>query len=174
MPATMRFSALRELYAVRVMTEEGEAGVYTTTTRSLAPCLEVTKQAVYFKGFPGSVLIYTLTASNTFSSALAGIVLTDTSPLSATFAWASGNYTRTDGMVTWTAENLAPQEALTATLAVSVAHLPSGLNVVNTDYGAHAGEFCAPVIGAPVEVMIPWRRIFPFVSKGWPGGNNSD
>jgi serine protease AprX len=155
-----------------VTTEEGTAGVYTTTTRSLAPCLEVTKQAVFSQGFPGSVLVYTLTAANTLSSTLAGIVLTDTVPLSATFAWASGNYTRTGDVVAWTTENLSPQETLTATLAVSVAHLSSGMRVVNAAYGARAGEFCAPVTGAPVEVMIPWRRLFLLVFKNWPRGSD--
>jgi len=161
------------LNTVWIMTEEGAAGVYTTTTRSLAPCLEVTKRAAFAKGFLGGVLVYTLTATNTSSSTLAGIVLTDTIPLSATFAWASGNYTRTDGVVAWTAESLTPQETLTATLAVSVAHLPPGTRLVNADYGARtgAGEFCAPALGAPVEATIPWRQLFPLVFKNCPRGS---
>ena len=144
----------------------------TMTVLPFVPMLEVTKQAAFLEGVPVRMLVYTLTAANTFSATLGEILLTDTIPLSTTFAWASGSYTRTDSVVAWTAESLAPQDALTATLMVSVEDLPSGLSVVNAAYGARAGEWRVPVQGAPVEAVIPWRCALPLIFKAGPGGDD--
>jgi len=136
---------------------------------------QVGKEAAFPPGLPAQSLVYTLTYENTFNFALTQVILTDTLPTSTTFAWASGDYTRAGGVVTWTAAGLAQGEMLTATLAVTVAHLPPGARAVNSAYGLSANELLAPVTGAPVEAIIPWRYACPVVFKGWVhGGNGSD
>jgi serine protease AprX len=119
-------------------------------------------------------LVYTLTFENAYSFSLTQVILTDTIPVSTTFAWASGDYMYTDGVVTWTAASLASNETLTATLAVSVTHLPGGTSVVNAFYGLRADELPAPVIGMPLEVVIPWRLALPVVFANWTAGEDSD
>lgn len=132
---------------------------------------EISKQAAFPPGLPAQSLIYTLAFTNTSHSTLTAVILTDTIPASTTFAWASGNYTRAGGAITWTAASLAQGETLTATLAVTVAHLERGARLVNEFYGLRASELLTPVMGLPVEAVIPWRYAFPLVFKG---GNSGD
>jgi uncharacterized repeat protein (TIGR01451 family) len=153
---------------VQVTTEEGPTGVYTVTTPALAPRLEVSKQADFSGGLLVRLLRYALVVTNTSSSTVTQIVLTDAIPVSTTFAWASGNYTQAGGVVTWTAASLAPNGVLTATLAVTVEHLPPGTSVVNAAYGVRAGEHSITVMGAPVEAVIPWRCLLLPIFRNWP------
>ena len=75
-------------------------------------------------------------------------------------------------MVTWTIADLAPGESLTMTLAVTVEHLPPGTRIVNAAYGVRAGGLLTPVMGTPVEAVIPWRRLLFPVFRNWsPGGD---
>jgi hypothetical protein len=71
-------------------------------------------------------------------------------------------------VVTWTTANLAGQGSLTTTLAVTVAHLPPGTRVVNAAYGVRASELFTPVVGAPLETVIPWRYLLFPVFRDWP------
>jgi serine protease AprX len=124
--------------------------------------------------FPAQTLIYTLTFENAYSFPLTHVVLTDAIPAGTDFAWASGDYVHADGAVTWTAASLASHEMLTATLAVTVAHLPRGTNVINAFYGLHADELTTPVVGMPLETAVPWRYILLVVYRNWPAEENSD
>ncbi|MFL7790619.1 MAG: S8 family serine peptidase [Anaerolineae bacterium] len=123
---------------------------------------------------PPQTLVYTFTFENIYSFSLTQVVLTDTIPVSTTFAWASGNHTHTGGVVTWTVASLASGEKLTATLAVSVANLPQGTVVTNDTYGVRADELPVPVIGTPLETIIPWRCAFPIVFYNWPLEGSGD
>ncbi len=136
------------------------------------PGLKVTKQAHPNLVLPGAQLTYTLRVTNTSTLTLTQVILTDAVPISTTFAWASGNYTQIGEVVTWTAEELAGQEMLTATLVVTVEHLPPGTRVVNATYGVRASELLSPVMGTPVEVTIPWRYVIISVFRNWPSGGN--
>jgi len=157
---------------VRVTGAEGAAGIYTETTRALAPHLEVAKRAHPDLVQAGAQLSYTLCVTNPSIFTLTQIVITDVIPTSTTFAWASGNYARAGGIVTWTAASLPSHGTLTATLVVTVGHLPLGTHVVNVAYGVRASELLTPVMGAPVEVVVPWRyQLFP-VFKNWSLGGN--
>ena len=138
------------------------------------PELAVSKQAYPDPVQAGAQLTYSLSVTNSSISTLNQVVLTDAVPLSTTFAWASGNYTRSGGIVTWTAATLASQEVLTATLGVTVAHLPPGTRVVNAAYGVRASKVLTPVMGAPVEVLIPWRYSFPLAFRDWSPGRSGD
>jgi uncharacterized repeat protein (TIGR01451 family) len=149
---------------VRVATLEGATGVYT---HALAPALAVIKKANADLVLPGSQLIYTIHFTNTFSFTLTQVVLTDVVPAGTAFAWASGEYTRAGDLVTWTAASLVSQETLTATLVVTVGHLPPGTRASNEAYGVRASELLTPVMGAPVRVTVPWRCALPVVLRDW-------
>jgi hypothetical protein len=137
--------------------------------------VQVNKEAVFPPlEVPARTLVYTLTFTNFYSSSLTQVVLTDAIPTSTTFAWAGGDYVYADGVVTWTAASLASHEALTATLAVMVAHLARGALVVNEAYGVRADELSAPIVGAPVEAAVPWRYTFPVVFRNWTPGPSGD
>jgi len=136
--------------------------------------VSIAKQAAFPMSFPTRLLVYTLSVTNTSVFTLSQVVLADSIPVSTTFAWASGNYMYAGNAVTWTAASLAGRESLTATLAVTVERLPPGTHVVNAAYGVRAGELLTPVMGTPVEAIVPWRYIFPLVSRDWLPGENSD
>ena len=135
---------------------------------------KVTTQTAFPTDPPVHSITYTLTVANTSNSTLTQIVLTDTIPTSTLFAWASGSYTHTDGIVTWTTASLASQEMLTATLIVTVEHLPPGTRVINSAYGVRASEWPTSAMGMPVEMTIPWpwHHFLPFISRGWSSGGN--
>jgi subtilisin family serine protease len=136
--------------------------------------LALTKQAVFAPGLPARLLVYTIRVTNTAAFTLTQIVLTDAIPLSTTFVWASGDHAYADGVITWTATSLASQAAMTATLAVSVEHLPRGTRVVNAAYGVRAAELSSPTMGTPVEAIVPWRILLFPVFKDWAGGSGGD
>ena len=131
----------------------------------------VGKEATLPPGLPVQSLIYTLAFINTSHPTLTQVILTDTVPVNTPFAWASGNYTHAGGIVTWTAASLARGEVLTATMVVTVAHLERGTRVLNESYGVRASELLTPVMGAPVEAIVPWRYALPVIFKG---GNGDD
>ncbi|MBN1979717.1 MAG: DUF11 domain-containing protein, partial [Anaerolineae bacterium] len=123
---------------------------------------------------PPRTLVYTFTFENAYGFSLTHVVLTDVIPASTTFAWASGDYVYAGGVVTWTAASLAGGETLTATLAITVAHLSKGTVVVNDAYGVRADELPAPVIGTPLETVIPWQYVLPIVTRDWPFEGSGD
>ena len=138
------------------------AAVQDTSAR-----IELTKSVAVPMNLSAQTLTYTLRVTNTSYFTLTGVVLTDTVPVSTTFAWASEDYTQAGGVVTWTAASLAGQESLTTTLAVTVLDWLPGARVVNAAYGVRATELPGSVVGAPVEVVVPWRTMLVTVLKNW-------
>jgi uncharacterized repeat protein (TIGR01451 family) len=134
---------------------------------------QISKQAAFAgpAGFSDQLLVYTLRVTNTAYLTLTEGVLTDTVPANTTFAWASGDYAQADDVITWTAATLESQESLAVTLAVTVEHLPPGTRVVNAAYGVRAREWITPVVGTPVDTVIPWRYfLWPVLGNWSPGG----
>ena len=137
--------------------------------------LELAKQASFPMSFPARMLVYTLSVTNTSCYSLTDVVLTDTIPSSTTFAWASGSYTQVDDVVTWTLESLEGQENVMTTLAVTLEHLLPGARVVNATYGVRASELLTPIVGDPLESVVPWRYLLFPVFKNWTlGGVQKD
>jgi serine protease AprX len=127
---------------------------------------QIHKQVIFSEvEAPVRTLVYTLTFTNAYSYSLSNVALTDSVPLSTTFAWADGSYVHADGAVTWTVADLASNETLTATLAVE--HLSPGTNVINEFYGVRADELSIPITGMPVEVTVPGRYLFPIMLRDW-------
>lgn len=142
--------------------------------RTINPGLVLAKQAVFPPALPTRLLVYTLYVTNTTYLTFTQVVLTDTIPLSTTFVWASGDHTYADGVITWTAPSLASQAVMTAGLAVGVEHLPRGARVVNATYGVRAAELPVPILGPPVEAIIPWRIVLFPIFKDWSGASGDD
>jgi subtilisin family serine protease len=129
------------------------------------PAAEIEKQATFAPGIPPRLLLYDLRITSSPLLTLTQVVLTDTIPVSTTFAWASLPHTRAGNVVTWTKDSLAGGATLTATLAVTVEHLTPGTHLVNEAYGVRAQELLTPVAGLPVEAVVPWRRALPVVLR---------
>ena len=118
-------------------------------------------------GVPVQRLVYTIWVANVSGFTLTDVVLTDAIPTGTTFAWASADHAYEGGMVTWTVPSVQPWAMLTATVGVTVAHLPPGTVVVNASYGVNAAELLAPVVGLPVVAVVPGRVALPVVLSGW-------
>jgi uncharacterized repeat protein (TIGR01451 family) len=129
--------------------------------------LEIAKQARFQRGVPARLLDYTISVTNTSALTLTQVTLTDTLPASTTLRWASGTYTQAGSVVTWTVPSVGPRATLTASLAISVEHLPRASFVLNSSYGVLAGEMPAPVMGEPVTSIIPWRLLIYPIFSAW-------
>jgi serine protease AprX len=131
--------------------------------------LAVTKRATVLRGLPARLLQYSFTVTNTSPLTLEGVVLTETLPISTPLAWASGVYTEAGGTVAWVGTTLGPGEQFTATLVVTVAHLPRGSWVVNDRYGVRALGQEGAIAGPPVAVQVPWRLLLFPIYREWDG-----
>ena len=129
--------------------------------------LQIGKEATFSAGLQPDHLIYTIGVTATGCSTLTQVVITDAVPFSTTFAWASTPYTFAGGVVTWTVPTLTHGSGITTTLGVSVGHLPRGAAVINDSYGVHASEHLTPVMGAPLDMVVPWRTLLLSILKGW-------
>lgn len=93
--------------------------------------LTVTKAVTSQPVVTGGVVTFTVTVTNTGPSEATSVALTDTLPVSTTFATASSGYVRGGRALTWTLGTLAPQATISVTCAVTVDMAASG-NLVNT------------------------------------------
>ncbi len=111
------------------------------------------------------LLGYTLSVTNTsLLSGSSGVLLTDTLPLGIGFESASGDYVRSGRLITWNLGGLAPRETASARLTVTLGSLNlPGERVRNSRYGVRSSQAPTPVLGAPVEVLIPWMVYLPVV-----------
>jgi len=114
---------------VRVTTEEGATGVYTETALSLAPGLEVSKQADPDPVSAGAQLTYTIYVTNTGNVTLTATV-TDVLP----------GHVTPGGVLTWTPTITAPggvwRETVTVTVEMSYLGLLTNVVRVTTEEGA--------------------------------------
>jgi len=117
----------------------------------------------------GGILTYTFKVSNTAAlSQETGVVLSDTLPISTTFAWASGVYSRAGQEVTWNLDTISPRQQTTVTLVVIVdREVRSGTPIVNWDYGVRGSHVVTSVRSSPAAALVPWQLFFP-VFENWP------
>jgi uncharacterized repeat protein (TIGR01451 family) len=118
----------------------------------------------------GGVVTHTFTVSNdaTLSQAT-DVVLSDTLPLSTTFAWASGDYRQTGAEVSWNLGTISPSHQVNVTLVVTVGiTVPGGTAIVNTDYRVRSSQVPTPVVGAPAMALVPWQFFLQSILKNWP------
>jgi hypothetical protein len=108
-------------------------------------------------------------SNNASSSQATEVVLSDTLPLSTTFAWASGDYTYAGDAVSWDLGTISPSHQINVTLVVSVGiTVPSGTAIVNADYRVRSRQVPTPVAGAPAMALVPWQFYLQFILKKWP------
>jgi uncharacterized repeat protein (TIGR01451 family) len=118
---------------------------------------------------PGSTITYTFAVTNTsVLTPATGVILSDTLPLSTTFASASGTFDRMDDQIEWDLGMLMPSQQVSVTLSVAIAPtVPKGTYIVNAGYAVRSSETLTPVIGAPIYSPVPWRYRMPiFLSDG--------
>ncbi len=127
----------------------------------------VTKTASFPAGVPAQLLNYALQVTNTSGITLTQVTLTDTIPAGTTFAWASGDHFHAGNVVSWTVRTLPPWTPLSVSLGVTVGHLPRGTVLYNEAYGLRAAELLSPVMGVPVQSVIPWRVAVPAILRAW-------
>jgi len=117
----------------------------------------------------GGILPYTFTVTNTAAASQGtDVVLSDTLPISTTFAWASGVYGRTGREVTWNLDTISPRQQTSVTLAVVVdGEVSDGTPIVNWDYGVRSSQVVTPARGSPAAALVPWQLFIP-VFRNWP------
>ena len=108
------------------------------TTANRRADLGVTKAASAGQVATGGSVTYTIAVTNNGPSEASSVALTDTLPLSTTFAGASGSPQVSGRAVTWTLGTLAPGQAVTRSLAITVDEAARG-TITNTA-GAFAAE----------------------------------
>ncbi|HOU13610.1 MAG TPA: Ig-like domain-containing protein [Anaerolineae bacterium] len=103
---------------------------------------------------PGAAYTYTLTVQNTTGAVLTNVVLSDTLPISVTYASANpaGTWDVASHTITWTLASLANNTTLTYTLNVTAP--TTWGSVSNAAYAAWATEWVTPTSGAPVNTVI--------------------
>jgi uncharacterized repeat protein (TIGR01451 family) len=135
----------------------------TTTVQPLS--LGLLKTASSAEILPGSLLTYTITVTNTnHFVALHNLVLTDTLPVSATFASATAPFSRMGNLVMWKIAALDPGSDWTVHLVVGAP--PDALiDIQNASYGVKCDEIKGVVTGPPVITLLRRQRYFPLIWK---------
>jgi uncharacterized repeat protein (TIGR01451 family) len=128
----------------------------------------------------GGVVTYTFAVTNTgVLSPATGVVLSDSLPVSTTFAWASDGPTGDGQDVIWSLGALSPGQSISAALAVTIeSGVVSGTLISNTDYQVRSNELPETVSGSPVVVTVfqvgdpVTLSVSADVTPGWvqPGG----
>jgi uncharacterized repeat protein (TIGR01451 family) len=131
------------------------------------PSLAVAAQAKPTAISAGDRLTFTFSVANWSPlTSLTDVSLTDTLPVSTTFASATGTYSRTGDSIHWALSAIAPGVEVSVSLAVTVGHaVPRGTHIVNADYGVRSSQVPTPVAGAPAVAWVPWRLYVPLVLK---------
>jgi len=134
------------------------------------PAMQITATTTMGPVPIGGPLTYTLTIANpSLLSANTSVVVTNTLPLSVTFAAASGSgiYSPMARMVTWQVPTLTAQTGITFTLAVTLSDAFTGTWIINYDYGARSAQVTNTVGGPPATTMVgdfPYPYYLPWVA----------
>lgn len=118
----------------------------------------------------GDLATYSFAVTNTaVLSQATGVVLSNTLPLSTTFAWASGIHTRTGAGVEWDLGTISPGQQISATLVVTIdAAIRIGTTIINSEYYVRSNEHPTPVVGLPAVSVVPWTSYLPISLGSWP------
>jgi uncharacterized repeat protein (TIGR01451 family) len=101
---------------------------------------------------PGGLLTYTITVENALGFALDDVLVTDTVPANATFAYALDGGGESGGVVTWSVASLSHLDSITVRFAVTASS--SITTITNADYAVAAANFITPTAGAPVLTIV--------------------
>lgn len=152
------------------LTEGSRMELLTTTSISIADNahsekaslfdgnIQITKVAESSEVFPGGIITYTITVTNTGTSAINDLEVTDQLDNNLTFVSASSGGTHATGVVTWLIPNLAARASRTLTLVVSVANTMITGDVVSNTASAASPDFPAgPAISNTATVNVVER-----------------
>ena len=130
-----------------------------------SPVLGVQKSTSIPLVYPGDLLTYTLTVSQTQGAlVMHNLVLTDVIPVNTSFVTATLPYTFDGSTITWTKDSLGPGEVFSTTLIVQVDAEASGV-ISNDQYSASSNE-AAQVNGIPIKTpVITYYLYFPWIVR---------
>ena len=101
---------------------------------------------------PGSLYTYTITVENGFVYPLTNVLITDSVPANATFAYALDGGSESGGLVSW---NIPTLDALTSIqVRFAVTATTELTTVVNANYAVSASNFVTPTFGAPLATIV--------------------
>lgn len=98
---------------------------------------------------PGQLFTYTITIDNRVGYDLTNVVITDTVPFSATFAFASDGGALAGGVVSWTVPTAGNWTTVERSFAVTATTVVNA-EIVNQDYGFHADNWITATMGSPI------------------------
>ncbi|MBN1149321.1 MAG: DUF11 domain-containing protein, partial [Anaerolineales bacterium] len=101
---------------------------------------------------PGELFTYTIRVKNNFTYTLTDVVVSDTIPANAEFAYALDGGLETGGVVSWTVSNLGAFSSVQVRFAVTATSQVT--DIVNSDYAVVAGNFTTSVQGDPVLTVV--------------------
>ncbi|MBN2392422.1 MAG: DUF11 domain-containing protein [Anaerolineae bacterium] len=135
--------------------------------------LQVSKTGPAIVG-SGDLFSYTLTVENQTAMQLDDLVVSDTLPLSATFASAipAGNWDAASHTITWTEASLAHDTVLTYTIVVTAP--TESATFSNSEYAAWASNWITQETGAAVDTTVVGSGVTPIAvvraaGDGWVG-----
>lgn len=102
---------------------------------------------------PGALYTYTLTVDNRVGYDLTNIIITDTLPISSTFAYASDGGVVTSGVVSWTVPTAGNWTTVERTFAVTATTVIAA-EIVNSDYGFQADNWMTFTMGSPITTTV--------------------
>ncbi len=139
-------------------------GEPVTTQLGKLDFLELNKAASTSLVFPGNLITYTLTVTNSHALISAtNVVLTDNIPLGSTFISASVPYTRTGDVIRWEFPSLEASSSLSVVLVVRVDHTATG-SLTNANYAVYSDQ-ATLVQGAPVSTRLGSVFFLPIAIK---------
>jgi uncharacterized repeat protein (TIGR01451 family) len=140
-------------------------GAPVTTLVQPVDALALEKYASASIVFPGDLVTYTLSLTNTHP-VIPGtnVELTDTLPAGSAFVSATGPYSLDGEVIRWAWPALAPGESLSVNLVVRLDTILSAY-LTNQDYAAVSDQML-PVAGAPVSTPIGRIFFLPMAVKG--------
>lgn len=102
---------------------------------------------------PSQLFTYTISVENLLGYDLTGVVVTDTVPANATFAYALDGGSVSGGVVSWNLPALSDGQSETVRFAVMSAGTPA-LLISNDQYAITAANYLTPTFGTPVLTFI--------------------
>jgi uncharacterized repeat protein (TIGR01451 family) len=130
------------------------AGASVSTTVNSVPVLSVGKSGAPDPVSAGSNITYTLTYNNTGTADATGVTITDAIPANTAFVSATGAFSISGGVVTWTIGTLGAGVTGSVQLVVQVASpLANGTVIDNDTYAIDSNE-TPPVAGLPTSNVV--------------------
>ncbi len=118
------------------------------------PVLTVTKTAEPDPALAGGVLTYTIVVAGDPITDVTGVVITDSLDSRVSYQAASDGGNHSDGVVTWTVDEIAAGQAITRTVSVTVSQVTSGTLLSNTaEVTSTEGASSTHTIATPVNAV---------------------